>query len=264
MQYKFIRVSRKGGLLEALFDRPPANSLDLEMAGELNALLDAIEADPSVRCVLFGGRGKCFVAGADIKMIKAALDRGAAPAFMRKFNSLLQRAFSRIENYPLPFVAAIGGHAMGGGFELALACDIRYMAEGAARVGLPETTLGLLPGAGGCTRLARLVGPGRAKELILQGKILDARQAAGLGIISEVLPAEGFMDEARSRAAGLAESATRALGVVKRCVTKGFDMDVEGSLALEMEGLMELLETEDCREGVGAFVEKRKPEFKGK
>jgi len=182
---------------------------------------------------------------------------------MVHFNTRLQITINQIEDLPFPVIAAINGHAMGGGLELALACDFRFMAKGKARVGLPELNLGLLPGAGGTQRLSRLIGRSRAKDIIYNRRLLDAGDALTTGVIDRVYEPESLLDQCLTYAEEFKDQAGVAVSVVKECINKGLELSLRDGLALEMRGLERLLNTADAREGVGAFLEKRKPRFTG-
>jgi len=169
----------------------------------------------------------------------------------------------KMEHTPKIFIAAIGGHALGGGLEIALATDFRFAAEGEYRIGVPEVTLGLLPGNGGTQRLPRLIGRQRAMELLVTGKPLDPKTAAAFGIVDRLLAPDRLLPEAISFAATLAAGPTVAIGEIKLVAKQGLEMSLESALAMERDGIFRLFETADAREGLSAFAEKRKPAWKG-
>lgn len=248
------------------FNSPPANGLNLDLVDELEEAIDKLKREAfKVRALVLASRlERIFMAGADIKMIKQYMEGPKLVEHMLHFNTLLQQTINQIEALPFPVIAAINGHAMGGGLEMALACDFRFMAMNGAKVGLPEVTLGLLPGAGGTQRLSRLIGKARAKEIIYNSHLLDANEALHLGVVDRIYPAESLMKECLKYADQFSDRASIALSVVKRCIDQGSEMSMAEGLKVEMEGLERLLGTSDAVEGVRAFVEKRRPLFLGK
>ncbi|MCF7550788.1 enoyl-CoA hydratase/isomerase family protein [Pseudonocardia sp. WMMC193] len=248
-----MEVDRGVGLLTV--DRPPANALDLELVLEIARAAAEAAACAEVGALVLTGAGPRFVAGADIKMMNAL-----PAAEMPRFISSIQRAMDDIEAIPIPTVAAVNGHAMGGGLELALACDVRMLAEG-ARIGLPEVKLGLLPGAGGTQRLAEVVGKGRALDILYTGRQLDAAESLALGLVNSVHPREGLLAAAVDYAAALALGARPALRELKACVLAHLDGGRHVGLRAEASGIARLFATPDAREGIAAFVEKRPARF---
>jgi len=202
---------------------------------------------------------KAFVAGADIKEM-AAMGRDDSEAFSK----LLQDANDTLARMKKVVIAAINGHALGGGCELALACDYRIMAAGKGLIGLPEATLGILPGAGGTQRLPRLVGLSRAMDILLRGKAMGAEEALAIGLVDRVVEATGFMEEVMKFANQLASGAGKAMGYIKAAVREGIDLPMEQALAVERRYGMENLGTHDAGEGLRAFAEKRKPDFQSR
>ena len=237
-------------------DNPPANSYDLEMVTELGAAIDAAAADPASRVVVIRSASKrFFCAGADIKRFLAN-DVDANMQMIRTAHA----ALSRIAAAGKPFVAWIAGHALGGGLEIALACDLRYAAEGSFRMGTPEVTLGLLPGNGGTQRLPRLIGRGPALELLLTGRQVAPDEALALGLIGGLFADDGaFAAHVQRMAAG----PPVALAAIKRCVHEGAERTLDEGLALERDLIEQLFRSRDATEGLTAFVEKRDPEFVG-
>lgn len=255
----YVRFEREGAIAVVTIDRPPVNALNAQTLGELGAAVEALEADAAVRAVILTGGGqKAFVAGADI----AEFPR-LTPAAGRELAARGQAIFDRIEGSRKPYIAAINGVALGGGLELAMACDLRIAAEG-ARLGQPEINLGIIPGYGGTQRLPRLVGAGRAKAMIYTGDMIDAREALAMGLVNAVVPAAELLAAARQLAAKLAGKAPVALALAKRAIDQGLQRPLPAGLELEAELFGECVGTEDMREGVAAFFEKRAPRFQGR
>jgi enoyl-CoA hydratase/carnithine racemase len=240
-------------------DRPPANSYDAGFLEELDQAIGQVaEAEVAV-AVVRSASEKFFSAGADVK---AFLERSADENMVmcRRAHQVLDRFAAET---PL-FVAAIAGHALGGGYEIALACDIRVAAEGRYRIGLPEVTLGLLPGTGGTQRLPRLIGRGRALELMTTGRTVTPAEAERLGMVDRLVPAGEFEQAVADLAAGLAAGAPLAVAAITRVVNDGLDRSLPDALDRELEELAALFASQDAREGMTAFTEKRKPSFGGR
>jgi enoyl-CoA hydratase/carnithine racemase len=240
-------------------DRPPANSYDAGFLEELDQAIGQVaEAEVAVAVVRSAGE-RFFSAGADIK---AFLERSADDNMVmcRRAHQVLDRFAAEA---PL-FVAAIAGHALGGGYEIALACDIRVAAEGRYRIGLPEVTLGLLPGTGGTQRLPRLIGRGRALELMTTGRTVTPAEAERLGMVDRLVPAGEFDQAVADLAASLAGGAPLAVAAITRAVNDGLDRPLPDALDRELEELAALFASEDAREGMTAFTEKRPPKFSGR
>jgi len=237
-------------------DNPPANSYDLEMVTELGDAIDAAAADATSRVVVIRSASeKFFCAGADIKAFLAN-DVDANMEMIRTAHAAL-RAIAAADK---PFVAWIAGHALGGGLEIALACDLRYAAQGSFRLGTPEVTLGLLPGNGGSQRLPRLIGRGPALELLLTGRAVTPDEALGLGLVGGLFADD---DAFAAHVQKLAAGPPVALAAIKRCVHEGAEQTLDEGLALERALIEELFRSQDATEGLTAFVEKRAPEFVG-
>jgi enoyl-CoA hydratase len=245
-----IDVTRDGGIAVVTIDRQDAlNALDVATLTELRDRLRDVAADDEVRVVVLTGAGeKAFAAGADIKYM-SGLDRDQAAAW----GALGHEAATLLETMPKPAIAAINGFALGGGCELALACDLRY-ASSRARLGQPEINLAIVPGWGGTQRLARVCGIGVAKDLILTGRTVDAAEALRIGLVNEI--ADPVLDRALETSRELASKSPSALAVAKRLVNAS-----PGSLALEVEEFGALFDSADTKEGLAAFVEKRSPAF---
>lgn len=252
-----LGVSREGAVATVRIDRPPANAVDPALIQEFLAVLPPLAADPDVRCIVITGTGRFFVAGADIAVMR---DLSAVnQAEMRRWIDV-QRV---VELAPKPVVAAMNGHALGGGAELSLACDVRLLSS-AATFGFPEIALGLFPGAGGSQRLPRLVGPHLAKRLMIEGERLSPGRALELGLVDEVVEAAEFRAVVMERAHRLAAKPTAAIGLLKRAVDEGFGLPVDEALAHEEERVRELTRTADAAEGLQAFLDKRPAAFTGR
>jgi len=254
----FVRVEIKDGIGTIRLDRPPINALNIQLQEELRAAATAAAADPEVRALIVYGGEKVFAAGADIKEMAAMsyVDMAARAADL----SSAVGAFARI---PKPVVAAITGYALGGGCELALACDWRVVADD-AKLGQPEIKLGIIPGAGGTQRLARLIGPARAKDLVLSGRMVDAEEALRIGLADRVVPAADVYETAVALVRPYTEGPAQAVRAGKLAIDGGLEMDLASGLAWESQLFATLFATEDRREGMAAFVEKREPRFTGR
>ena len=259
MQLENILWSIEDGVGVATFNRPKAlNALDTRTIGELSQLLDAVLADRAVRALILTGAGdKAFVAGADIAQMA-----GLSPLEARRFAERGERTLARLEGLSIPTIAAVNGFALGGGCELAMACDLVY-ASSKARFGQPEVNLGLIPAFGGTQRLARRVGPGRALEIILTGEAIDAAKASEIGLVLEVLAPEQLLPHALQVARKIASRAPAAVALAKRTLHAGLAVDTATAGELERQAFALLFGTEDTKEGLKAFVEKRPPSYRG-
>ncbi len=254
-----VQVTRDDAVAVVTVDRPEAlNALDTETIGLLRAAVDALSADGSVRAVVLTGAGKSFVAGADI----AEMSRLTAEE-ARQFSARGQALMSAIETAPQPWVAAVNGYALGGGCELALACDIRLAAEH-ARFGQPEIGLGITPGFGGTQRLVRNVGAGWAKYLVLSGRHLRADDAHRIGLVQAVYPKDELWSQALKLAAELAAKSPLAMRYCKAAVHAAADTDIVSGQRVEKDLFALCFATGDQSEGMNAFLEKRAPEFRGR
>ena len=254
---EFARVTKDDAVAVVTLDRPPVNALNEDFAQELKAAF-AECADPSIRAVVVTGSPH-FAAGADIKGFQASFDAGAE----ERSAWTLQEAIAALEALEKPTIAAVHGYALGGGLELAMGADFRYLADD-AKVGQPEILLGLIPGAGGTQRLARIVGYQRTKELVLSGRQIGAEEALEIGLADRVIPSAELDSVALDSAREWATKPTRAVAAAKRALNKGFGTPVEEGLLVEREAFNEAFKTEDAREGVAAFIAKRQPQFKGR
>jgi len=244
---RVIIERRAGGVAVLRLNRPPMNPLSTAVLGDLAEAAATLSADPTVRAVVVAGSEKAFAAGADIKEL---VDREAA----RHVGAAFRTAFDAVSGIPRPVVAAIRGYALGGGFELAMACDLRVAAD-SARLGQPEILLGIIPGAGGTQRLARLVGPARAKELIWSGRQVRADEALAIGMVDRVVPADEVEDAAIRWAATFADGATVAMSLAKRAIDDGLDGALPTGLDLELECFVESFGSEDATTGIASFLE---------
>jgi enoyl-CoA hydratase len=260
MSFENILLERDGDAAVVTINRPKAlNALNASTLQELDRAFTEIGGDDSVSVVIITGAGeKAFVAGADISFMK---DLNAVAA--RGFAMLGQAVFNKIENLPQPVIAAINGFALGGGCELAMACDIRLASEN-ARFGQPEVSLGVLPGFAGTQRLPRLVGKGLAKELIYTGDMIDANEAYRIGLVNKVYPAAELLAAAKKLAEKIASKGQVAIRLAKSAVNQGLEMDSARGMAYEAEVFGLSFATEDQFEGMSAFLEKRRAEFKGR
>lgn len=260
MQYKYLQFTTEGGIAFVTINRPEAlNALSRDVYIELHDVFSVIEDNPAVQIVILTGSGdKAFVAGADIAYMQP---RNAIE--INDFTDKARLASDKIYNLKKPTIAAINGFALGGGLELAMCCDIR-LASDKAKFGQPEINLGIIPGAGGTQRLARIIGMGRAKELIYTGDIIDAATALNMGLVNRVVPADKLLDEAKSMAQKILSKGRVAVSLAKEAITQGANMSLPAGLDLELKCFSLCFATEDQKEGMQAFLQKRKPAFKGK
>ncbi|MDP9110938.1 MAG: enoyl-CoA hydratase-related protein [Candidatus Eremiobacteraeota bacterium] len=254
-------VVETGPVTTITINTPPANTLSAKTLSELSAAFDSIESDDAIRAVIITGAGQyVFIGGADInEFIELAKDGAAALAAMKRGADL----FTRIETFCKPVIAAINGVCAGGGCELAMACDIRIMAE-TAKIGQPEIKLGIIPGWGGTQRLPQLVGRGRALMMMFSGDMISAAEAAAYGLINEAVPDNQVLSKAKNVAKMLAAQAPLALAAIKRAVKTGLDEGLERGIEAERSAMSALFGSADTHEGVTAFLEKRRPKFTGK
>nr|WP_319491544.1 enoyl-CoA hydratase-related protein [uncultured Desulfobacter sp.] len=259
MSFENILLEMDSAIAMISFNRPKAlNALNNALLDELDVALDQVLANDEIRVLILTGTGdKSFVAGADISEL-TQMDALAAKYFSRKG----QKLFSKIEALPFPAIAAVNGFALGGGSEVALACDFIYASEKAI-FGLPEINLGLIPGFGGTQRLARVVGKNRAKEMIFTGGNITADKALEYGMVNQVCPHESLMDEVKKTAKKIAAKGCVSLRAAKEAIQAGLGCDLETGCLIENDAFAIAFASADAKEGTSAFLEKRKPEFKG-
>ncbi len=260
MPYDNIIVERDGAVAVVTLNRPKVlNALNQHTLAELGQAIDELGGDEATRAIILTGAGdKAFVAGADINELATQ-----TPVSGRETARRGQALFTRIEQLGKPVIAAIGGFALGGGCELAMACTFRLAAD-TARLGQPEVNLGLIPGYGGSQRLVRLVGKDRAMDLILTGRLVNAEEALRIGLVTRVVPAASLLEEARLFARELASKAPLAVRYAMQAIEAGLEMPFDAACEFEATLFGLVASTEDMREGTRAFLEKRKPEFKGR
>ncbi len=260
MPYEYVIIERDGEVGILTINRPKAlNALNREVLVDLRKAIEELRDDDTVKVIIITGAGeKSFVAGADIGTMQPF---GVQEA--RDWARLGQSVLTEIENLEKPVIAAVNGFALGGGCELALACDIR-IASDQAKLGQPEVGLGILPGYGGTQRLPRLVGKGTAKRLIFTGEMIGAEEAREIGLVDMVVGADELMEAALKMARTIASKGQVAVRLAKIAINRGCDMDLASGIAYEAEVFAECFATEDQKEGMKAFLEKRKPRFTGK
>jgi enoyl-CoA hydratase/carnithine racemase len=261
MSAERVRYRSEAGVAVLELHDPPANTYTHEMMRELDAAILRARFDAAVHAIVVRGSGdKFFCAGANIDML-----RGAEPEFKYQFCLHANETLNRLEQTPKLVIAALNGHAVGGGLEVALAADLRVARRGAGRIGLPEVSLGVLPGTGGTQRLARLVGASRAIEWMATGRLFAMDQAVELGLATELFDADGFDERVLEYARGFVPPAraSKAIGRIKRAVRSGLEAGFHEGLALERELQQQLFESWDAAEGLAAYAEKRPPRFRG-
>ncbi|VAV95550.1 Enoyl-CoA hydratase [hydrothermal vent metagenome] len=261
MSYQTIQYDNDGQVAVLTFHRPEArNAINEVMIGELDDILKNIAADKELRVLILTGTGKSFVAGGDISMIDKGLDH---PYDFFLLHDILCGIGGRLERLKIPVIAAINGAAFGGGLELALACDFRIMAD-TAQLGMPEAGLGIIPGAGGTARLARIIGREQAFLMEMTADPVGAEDAFRIGLVSEVAPQEEILEAAHHLARRICVRAPAAVSTIKRAIIMAENMPLEGAIDYCQQAAMLLGVTEDAREGMRAFLEKRSPIWKGK
>jgi enoyl-CoA hydratase len=259
MKYTTITLEKTNGVAVITMNRPQVlNALNQETLKELTAAVDELEHDPTVHVVILTGREKAFIAGADIKEMQT-MNTLEGKAFAELGHHLSQS----IEQSHLPYIAAVNGYALGGGCELMMACDL-ILASATAKIGQPEINLGIHPGFGGTQRLPRLVGATKAKELLLTGDTIDAAEALRIGLVNKVVDPAKLMDEAMALAQKITGKSSVQTMFIKALVNNGRNIDLPSACALEIASFSACFATEDQKEGMTAFVEKRKPTFKGR
>jgi len=262
---KLIQYRASEGVATLTLNDPPANTYSYEMMQELDRAILAARMDEAVQVIVITGQGeKFFCAGANIQMLSSV-----TPEYKYYFCLHANETLSRLEQTPKLVIAAINGHCVGGGLEVAMAADIRVARKGAGKMGLPEVSLGVLPGTGGTQRMTRIVGKSRAIELMATGELFDFERGLELGLLNRIYEADtndAFIEQvmAYARQFTLPGKAARAVGRIKRSVQTGAEIPFESALALERELQQQLFQSEDAKEGLDAYVSKRKPEFKGR
>ena len=257
MPDSILLLEKDGAIATITFNNPKAlNALTLETFAGLETLFDDLEKDTEVRVIILTGAGdKAFVAGGDISHL-ASLDADGA----RQFALLAQRVIDRIETFPKPVIAAINGYCLGGGNELAMGCDLRIAAD-SAKFGQPEVKLGIIPGFAGTQRLSRLIGKGRAKEMIFTGEMIDADQACRIGLVNRVVAKDCLMEEAKALARQMCDKSASAISLSKEAIDNGLEMDFARAARYEADLFALSFTTADCKEGISAFLEKRPAKF---
>jgi enoyl-CoA hydratase len=255
---QLITVQRDGGIATVVMNRPPVNAIAPDLLEQFDAAVTDLGADSSVRVIVVTSAiPRYFMAGADIKMMASRTPQGGEDAVRNS-------PFAILERTPKPVIAAVNGHALGGGCELALCCDYRLMLDdGRSTIGLTETSLGIIPGAGGTQRLPRLVGRARGLQMIFEGRRLTAPDALQIGLVDASLSPDDFETAVQAKALALSNMATRALAHAKRAVLEGLETSLTDGLRLERELFFEVVKTPDAAEGLAAFIEKRPARFTG-
>jgi enoyl-CoA hydratase len=259
MSFKTITLDITDGVSTLTFNRPEVlNALNPEMISEFHAAVREVERSEVARVLILTGAGRAFVAGADIKVLEGLDCLGA-----KRFAEVGQRALFALEAMDIPVIACVNGFALGGGCEIAMACDFIYASK-EARLGQPEINLGLIPGFGGTQRLARLVGRARAKELCMTGRVINAQEAFEMGLVTRVFPPETLMEETLKAARAMAQKGAVSVRAAKHVIDSGMDIDLKNACALEADAFSLCFSSPDHKEGTRAFLEKRQPKFTGK
>jgi enoyl-CoA hydratase len=254
---KNLILHREGFVATIELHRPQVlNALNLELMNELITTFESLDKDDSIRCIILTGNEKAFAAGADIKEMAEA-------SAVEMLNRDQFSRWDKIRKVKKPIIAAVSGFALGGGCELMMHCDIIVASE-TAKIGQPEINIGVIPGAGGTQRLTRAVGKALAMELVLTGRMMSADEALKAGLINKVVPVEFYLEEAKKLAETIANRPPVAVRMAKDAILKSFDTTIETGLEYERKNFYMLFATEDMKEGMNAFIEKRKPEWKGK
>jgi enoyl-CoA hydratase/carnithine racemase len=256
MPYETLILTREESYVIVTLNRPPANAISEQLVKDVNAALSEVEKDPAVLSVIITGAGdRIFCAGADLG---SAFSGGSVEEFIKLGNGVLRR----IERFPKPVIAAINGHALGGGCEIAMACHLRVMKE-TARIGQTESNLGIIPGYGGTQRLPRLIGRTKAMEFLIFGTQIPASEALQLGLVNKLSKEGETLADAKALARQIAKRAPVATRLIIQAVDDGLNTDIDGGLQAETRAFLEVLKTEDAAEGIQAFFQKREAQFKG-
>ena len=257
MDYQYIVVKKEEGYAVVQLNRPESlNALNIKLMQELVEALETLDGDATVRCIIITGNETAFAAGADIKEM---VDASAVEMLVRDQFA----RWDRIRKIKKPLIAAVSGFALGGGCELAMSCDIIIVSE-TAKFGQPEINIGVMPGAGGTQRLTRAIGKYKSMEMVLTGKMISAEEAKEYGLVNKVVPVEYYLQEAKDLAKEIASKPPIAVRLAKEAVLRSFDTTIEGGLEFERKNFYLLFASEDQKEGMRAFVEKRKPQWKAK
>lgn len=255
---QYLKLSKLNRVGYITINRPKANSYEIRFMEQLIACMEEADADPDIKVIVVrSALDRYFCAGADIKVWASN-----TTAENQKLVEHARKAAGLLSGCRKITIAAISGHALGGGLELALACDMRLASEGEYYLGLPEVNIGLIPGNGGTQRLIRLIGTGRALEMLVTGAYTGPGEAHTLGLVNHVFPSENFLENMENYAEKVAGGPLEAMAAIKICVAKGMELSLEEGLSLEASLANQLYETDDAKEGSKAFIEKRKPEFK--
>ncbi len=259
MSYETINFEKEAGIAVLRFNRPKAlNAINPEVLLEVGEVLSQVEKDESIKVLVLTGEGdRAFVAGADISHMSRL-----SPLEMRHFSRVGQELLFKLENLSIPVIASVNGFALGGGLEIAMACDFVYASE-KAKFGQPEISLGLIPGFGGTQRLPRLIGKPMAKELCLTGNMIGAQEAKEIGLINKVFPPDKLWGETMNTARLISEKGSVSLKAAKDCIGRGVDVDLRDGCYMESDAFGLCIVSPDAQEGMTAFLEKRKPKFKG-
>ncbi len=259
MSYETIILDRKEGIGYLTINRPKVfNAINNQMIEEMKRAIEEFHQDKLVGVVIITGTGKAFQTGADIEELSQM-----SPLEILQWNQGVVENFDALEKMRQPVIAAINGYALGGGLELALACTIRIAAD-SAKMGLPEVKIGILPGAGGTQRLPRLIGKGLAAEMILTGEMIDAKEAYRIGLVNRVVPAKQLMATAEEIGRKILRNAPIAVALAKDAIEVGKNLPLDGAIQYAQKNCITCFSTEDMKEGTAAFLEKRKPQFKGR
>ncbi len=262
MENRLVEYKAEGGIAWITLDDPPANTYTYEMMQQLDGAILRARFDSDVHVILMTGAGeKFFCAGANIRMLSEV-----TPEYKYYFCLHANETLNRLEQTPKLVIAALNGHCVGGGLEIALAADLRIARKDAGKIGLPEVTLGVLPGTGGTQRLSRIIGKSRAIEMMVTGRLLSYEDGLDLGLVNHVYPSDGFSERVVDYAKQFVppSKASRAVGRIKRAVQSGWEMSFHDGLALERELQQLLFQSDDAKEGLGAYVSKKSPQFKGR
>jgi enoyl-CoA hydratase len=261
MEFETLKVDNADHVTTITLNRPDSlNAINTQMFLDLRHLLDHLRGDPNTRAVVLTGAGRAFSSGLDVSSFQAL--SGSTTVEFRNFLESLQGIFRSMETMEKPVISAVNGMCLGGGTELILATDVRFAAESSS-FSLLEMRFGIIPDLGGCKRMARLIGPGHAKELIFTADIIDAKRAYEIGLVEHLVPDDQVLEQATALARRLADGPFMAIGIAKRVIDRAWDVDSETALELESLAQTVLINSKDFREAVAAFMEKRKPVYRG-